>query len=82
MQVACEYADKMLKRLYSVYYFGLEEDSGYEHSLKILATKNDVIAIRVLDDSELELPRAGILSLQDPKNRRGSLDKQFRFQTA
>ncbi|HOM79756.1 MAG TPA: DUF58 domain-containing protein [Candidatus Cloacimonas acidaminovorans] len=67
LQVACEYAHKMLKKRCILFIISDWIDSGYEHSLKILATKNDVIAIRVLDDSELELPRAGILSLQDPE---------------
>jgi len=64
---ACEYAHKMLKKRCILFIVSDWMDSGYEHSLKILATKNDVVALRVLDDSELELPDAGILSLQDPE---------------
>ncbi|MBP8705621.1 MAG: DUF58 domain-containing protein, partial [Candidatus Cloacimonas sp.] len=50
LQVACEYAHKMLKKRCILFIISDWIDSGYEHSLKILATKNDVIAIRVLDD--------------------------------
>ena len=64
---ACEYAHKMLKKRCILFIISDWIDSGYEHSLKILATKNDVIALRVLDDSELELPNAGIISFQDPE---------------
>lgn len=67
IQSACEYAHKMLKKRCIIFIISDWIDSGYEHALKILATKNDVIALRILDDSELKLPTAGILSLKDPE---------------
>ena len=40
---------------------------NYEHSLKILARKHDVIAFKINDPSELELPAAGIMDFIDPE---------------
>ena len=40
---------------------------SWEHSLRALATKHDVAAVRVSDPRELELPVAGRLTLQDPE---------------
>ena len=35
--------------------------------MAILAKKHDLIALQVLDDSELELPKAGVLRFVDPE---------------
>jgi len=40
---------------------------GYEHSLKILARKHDVIAFKVNDPAEIDLPAAGVMHFVDPE---------------
>jgi len=40
---------------------------GYEHSLKILSRKHDVIAFKINDPAEIELPASGIMNFQDPE---------------
>jgi uncharacterized protein (DUF58 family) len=42
-------------------------DTSWEHSLRAVATKHDVAAVRVSDPRETELPNAGRLTLQDPE---------------
>jgi uncharacterized protein (DUF58 family) len=42
-------------------------DLSWEHSLRALATKHDVAVVRVNDPRELELPKAGRLTIQDPE---------------
>lgn len=64
---ACEYAHKMLKKRCIVFIISDWLDKGYERAVKILANKHDVIALQILDASELELPKAGILNLDDPE---------------
>ncbi|MCL2065160.1 MAG: DUF58 domain-containing protein [Candidatus Cloacimonetes bacterium] len=39
----------------------------YEYSLKILAKKHDVIAFKINDPAELEMPKAGLMHFQDPE---------------
>ena len=67
---ACEYAGKILKKRSVVFLISDFIDSGYEKAMGILARKHDLIAMQVLDESELELPRAGVLRLQDPETGR------------
>ena len=40
-------------------------DSGYERTLRILNRRHDVIAVRIADQAEIELPKAGLLELED-----------------
>jgi uncharacterized protein (DUF58 family) len=41
------------------------QDSGYEHALKIVRRRHDVIPIVVADQREFELPNVGLLELVD-----------------
>jgi len=40
---------------------------NYEYSLRILAKKHDVIAFKINDPCEIELPKAGLIHFQDPE---------------
>jgi uncharacterized protein (DUF58 family) len=40
---------------------------GYENSLKILSRKHDVVAIKVNDPAEFDLPASGIMNFEDPE---------------
>jgi len=67
LSAACEYAGKVLKKRAVVFLLSDFLDSGYEKQMAILAKKHDLIALQVLDDSELELPNAGVLRFIDPE---------------
>lgn len=43
-------------------------DTSWEHSMRALAMKHDVVAIRVVDPKETALPDAGRVTLQDPES--------------
>lgn len=45
----------------------LHPDQSWEHSLRAVAAKHDVVAVSVADRKELELPKAGRVCLQDPE---------------
>jgi uncharacterized protein (DUF58 family) len=64
---AFEYASLVLKKRSVVFILSDFQDSNYEKKLRYLASKHDVIALQVLDSSELELPKAGVLGLVDPE---------------
>ncbi len=64
---ACAYAGKIQKKRAVVFLLSDFLDHGYEKQMSILARKHDLIALQVLDDSELGLPNAGILRLRDPE---------------
>jgi uncharacterized protein (DUF58 family) len=64
---ACEYAGKILSKRSVIFLLSDFLDENYEKQMAVLAKKHDLIALQVLDDSELELPDAGILCLSDPE---------------
>ena len=68
IKAGCEYANKMLSKKCIIFVISDWLDEGYEHALSVLARKHDVVALQILDKSEWELPRAGILQLQDPES--------------
>jgi uncharacterized protein (DUF58 family) len=41
--------------------------TGFESSLRLAAQKHDLTAVSLTDPRELELPRVGIIGLQDPE---------------
>jgi uncharacterized protein (DUF58 family) len=45
----------------------LTPDQAWEHSLRLLAAKHDVVAAQITDPREWELPSAGRVCLQDPE---------------
>lgn len=44
--------------------------AGWEHELRRLATRHEVLAIEIVDPRELELPNVGLLVLEDPETGR------------
>jgi uncharacterized protein (DUF58 family) len=45
-------------------------DANYEESLRIAGKKHDVIGIKLYDKMDMQLPRAGMLKIQDAENNR------------
>lgn len=45
-------------------------DTGYEHALKALARKHDLVVIHLYDQREVNLPRLGIIPVLDQETRR------------
>ncbi|GEP42636.1 DUF58 domain-containing protein [Brevifollis gellanilyticus] len=45
----------------------LTQDQAWEHSLRSVAAKHDVVAAQITDPHEWELPKAGRVCLQDPE---------------
>jgi hypothetical protein len=40
---------------------------GWEHELSDLSSKHDVIAIRVSDPADIDLPDLGLITMEDPE---------------
>ena len=45
-------------------------DEGYEKALRTAARRHDIIAVRVVDPREQELPDAGLVRMEDPESGR------------
>jgi uncharacterized protein (DUF58 family) len=40
-------------------------DAGYEHTLKVAAKRHDIAGIQVYDRRDMEMPRSGLIQIQD-----------------
>ncbi len=64
---AVQYIYRLIKKRSIIFVVSDFFDVDYLDSLKLLARKHDVIALRVIDKAEQELPKAGLLHLKDPE---------------
>ncbi|NLK50686.1 MAG: DUF58 domain-containing protein [Candidatus Cloacimonetes bacterium] len=64
---AFSYANLILKKRSVIFVLSDFLSQDFIQPLKMLARRHDVIALQVLDEAELELPRAGIINFQDPE---------------
>ncbi len=62
---AIEYIYRLIKKRSIIFVISDFFDIEYENNLKLLAKKHDVIALRILDPAELQLPDAGLIHLKD-----------------
>ena len=68
LKTALDYLLRVIKRNSVVFVLSDFMDEGYEKSLRVASTKHDVIAIKVTDPLEEELPDAGLISLFDAES--------------
>ncbi len=65
LRSAFEYLHKILTRTAVIFVISDFLDENFEKSLKILARRNDVIALHLRDRRETQLPAAGLMELLD-----------------
>lgn len=79
---ALEYLNKVLKKRAIVFLISDFIDKGYEQSLRIAGKRHDFIGIVLLDPRERELPKIGLITLQDAETGRqqwiDTLDRRVR----
>lgn len=46
------------------------DDTGFDDSIKIVNRKHDLIALRVYDSAEKQLPKLGFLKVEDPETKK------------
>ena len=62
---ALEYLLRVIRRNSVVFILSDFMDDGFQKSLRVVSSKHDVIAIKVTDKLEMQLPDAGLISLVD-----------------
>ncbi|HRY32794.1 MAG TPA: DUF58 domain-containing protein [Bacteroidales bacterium] len=67
---ALQYFTQVIKKRCTAFLFTDFFDSGYENALKIAARKHDLVAIRIVDPRERELPDMGLVKLKDTESGR------------
>ncbi|KAB2880273.1 DUF58 domain-containing protein [bacterium] len=65
ISAALEYAMHVLNRRSIVFLMSDFLDANFDRPLRAAAKKHDLIAIRIFDRREIELPKVGILTLED-----------------
>jgi uncharacterized protein (DUF58 family) len=87
LEVALKYMTNVIKKRSVVFLISdFYSDSNYRDALKIANKKHDVVALRIIDKTEHELPDVGLVKLRD--NETGKMiwvntsDKAFRKQFA
>lgn len=65
---AMEYLNRVIKKRAIVFLISDFWDSGYDTGLKIAGAKHDLIALRLNDPREMELPPAGLLDIIEPES--------------
>lgn len=65
MNSALEYLLRVIRRNSVVFILSDFMDDGFQKSLRVVSSKHDVIAIKVTDKLEIQLPDAGLISLVD-----------------
>lgn len=62
---ALEYVGRVNRRRAIVFLVSDFIDEGYEKPLRLVARRNDLIAVSVRDPREIELPNVGLIALED-----------------
>ncbi|OFY16519.1 MAG: hypothetical protein A2X11_12460 [Bacteroidetes bacterium GWE2_42_24] len=62
---ALRYLTNVIKKRSTVFLLSDFADEGYENALKIAGNKHDLIALRVFDQREAEMPDVGLVQLSD-----------------
>lgn len=65
LKEALEYYYKMSKKRSIIFVISDFFDQDYKKTLQIVAQKHDVVAIRILDPREYEIPEVGFITFQD-----------------
>jgi uncharacterized protein (DUF58 family) len=67
---AIGFALNILKRRSVVFLISDFLDKGYEHNLKALARKHDLVVIHIYDQREIKLPSLGIIPVLDKESKK------------
>jgi uncharacterized protein (DUF58 family) len=67
---ALQHLGRVQKRKAVVFVISDFQAGGYESALKIVAKRHDLIAIRIADPHERELPNVGLVTVEDPETGR------------
>lgn len=65
--VSLDYLNRVLTRTAVVFLISDFMDQGFEHPLRIMSQKHDIIAIHFVDPRERSLPDVGLMEVEDPE---------------
>jgi uncharacterized protein (DUF58 family) len=65
MEEAIKFFNKAMRHKSIAFLMSDFVDASYEHDLKVIGGRHDVIGVRIYDKMDMELPDAGLLQLED-----------------
>jgi uncharacterized protein (DUF58 family) len=68
IEVALEYLRGVLKKRSTIFLFSDFFDSGFDRVLRMVGRKHDTVAVVVRDPLELEIPKMGLVDLEDSES--------------
>lgn len=68
IEEALKYLTNAIKKRCTTFVISDFIDDNFEHSLRIANQKHDVVAIRVYDEREAELPSVGLIKMRDAES--------------
>ena len=67
LRPALEYMQRTLRQHTVIFLVSDFQDEGYEHALKVLGRRHDIIAVTLNDPAEQSLPSVGLARMRDPE---------------
>ena len=67
LKPALEYMQRTLHQHTVIFLVSDFQDEGYEHALKVLGRRHDVVAVTLNDPAEQALPSVGLARMRDPE---------------
>ena len=64
---ALEYMQRTLRQHTVIFLVSDFQDEGYEHALKVLGRRHDIVAVTLNDPAEQNLPSVGLARMRDPE---------------
>lgn len=70
ISLALRYASRLVRRHSIMFLISDFMDSGFENWLRVTSKKHDLVAITIRDPREIELPRLGLVEIEDGESGR------------
>jgi uncharacterized protein (DUF58 family) len=67
LRPALEYMQRTLRQHTVIFLVSDFQDEGYEHALKVLGRRHDIVAVTLNDPAEQSLPSVGLARMRDPE---------------
>lgn len=67
LRPALEYMQRTLRQHTVIFLVSDFQDEGYEHALKVLGRRHDIVAVTLNDPAEQNLPSVGLARMRDPE---------------
>ena len=72
ISIALEHIQKVLKRKSIIFLLSDFWDDSYQHTMKLISKKHDLINIQILDKAEIAIPKLGMVKFHDAETQKSA----------